>query len=160
MTPRQPAFRASRIQRVGNSRGLVLPRRILSPLGWKPGDAVFLSTDGRRLTVSRDPGGPPGDFLEAVRDLLGAEVRRVRLLGSYGTPRYRPGESDIDLFIELRRDDPAVRRRIHRAAVDVGLRHGVSLDLTLLTTAEVKRSTRLEVPFLREVRRGTPLHGA
>ncbi|MEM3087454.1 MAG: AbrB/MazE/SpoVT family DNA-binding domain-containing protein [Halobacteria archaeon] len=153
-------LQASRVQRVGNSRGIILPRKVLSHLGWREGDPVFLSTDGRRLAVSRDPGGPIGDFLDAIRDILGTEVRQVRLLGSYGTPRYRPGESDIDLYIETRSDTPGIRNRLHRAAVDAGLKHGVSFDLTLLTAPQARRSERLGVPYLREVRRGTLLYGA
>jgi predicted nucleotidyltransferase len=97
------------------------------------------------------------DFLNAVREILGDDLRAVRLFGSRARGEGTP-DSDLDLALIVTPDGRARRHAVYDLAFDVGLRHGVQLAPTLMTEATLDMLRSRERMLAHELDRdGIPL---
>lgn len=147
------------VRRVGNSLGVLLPRRAVREAGLREGAPLFLRVRGGDVVLTprvRDP------VLSALRSallpLFGKKILSLYLYGSYLSPRYKEGKSDVDLFLLLR----DLRTETLRAVV----RRLESVEEALAQEGREVRFSPLwvtpgEIPrlaILPEVLRGFPLY--
>lgn len=97
------------------------------------------------------------DFLDGTREILGEDLRAVRLFGSRARGEGTP-DSDLDLALIVTPDGRARRYAVYDLAFDVGLRHGVQLAPTLITEATLELLRSRERRLARELDQdGIPL---
>lgn len=139
--------------RIGNSLCLRLPRKVLASLGLREGSGLFLRVEGDRLVLSRAPEHPKVQaFMEAIRPMLGKGVVLAYVFGSFTTPKFREGRSDIDLYVVVRDDETLFR--VLRASSRVDMRvNGPPLGPVCIRLESVKW-----IWFEDEVAGGVPLY--
>lgn len=147
------------VRRVGNSLGVLLPREAAERVGIGPGSRLFLRTrKGEILLTERVEDPVVSALRRSLKPLLGKKVLSLYLYGSYLSPRYREGKSDVDLFLLLR----DLREETLRAVVR-------RLESAEETLAEQGREVRLsplwatlgelpKIAILPEILRGVPLY--
>lgn len=146
------------LRRIGNSRGVLLPRPALRQLSLAEGDRLFVDVSGDRLVLSPAPPYPPlREWVEAMRPLFGERIRLAVLFGSLARGGFDPEESDIDIFVVGR--GKRLEEEVTSREYPIGLKHGVVFSSLVYTPEEVRAMARLGDPFLREVSRGVPLYG-
>jgi predicted nucleotidyltransferase len=89
-------------------------------------------------------------FLQAVRRAVGSEVLEIRLFGSKAQGTDRP-ESDIDVFVVVRRRTPALVDRIIDLAFDANLAHDVYISPRIVGESVLCDPLWSASPFLRDV---------
>ena len=73
-----------KLQRIGNSTGLVLPRDVLQAADLKAGDEVLLAVFGRRIVLQPAVrGARAGEVREAYEAVLRDHGEAFRLLADY-----------------------------------------------------------------------------
>jgi predicted nucleotidyltransferase len=88
------------------------------------------------------------DFLNAVRGSLGSEVVDVQLFGSKARGDATP-ESDVDVLVVVRRDEPRLIDALYDLLLDACLDH----DLKVFSEAEYERLNHPRTPFMQNVAR-------
>lgn len=147
------------VRRVGNSLGLLLPREAAERAGVRPGSRLFLrARKGEILLTERVEDPVVSALRRSLKPLLGKEVLSLHLYGSYLSPRYREGRSDVDLFLVLRdlREGTlrAVVRRLESAEEALaGQGREVRFSSLWATMDELPN-----IAILPEILRGVPLY--
>ena len=79
-----------KLQRIGNSTGLVLPRDVLRAADLKAGDDVLLAVFGRRIVMQPAArGAAAADVRAAYETVLREHGDAFHLLAEYDTPTRR-----------------------------------------------------------------------
>ncbi|TEU21900.1 MAG: nucleotidyltransferase domain-containing protein [Anaerolineales bacterium] len=92
------------------------------------------------------------DFLNAVRGSLGSEVVDVQLFGSKARGDATP-ESDVDVLVVLRQDEPKLIDALYDLLLDVCLSHNVYISLKVFSETEYERLNHPRTPFMQSVAR-------
>ena len=90
------------------------------------------------------------DFCDAVRDSLGSEVIDIQLFGSKARGDATP-ESDVDVLVVVRRDEPKLIDALYDLLLDVCLDHDVYISLKIFSEAEYERLNHPRTPFMQNV---------
>lgn len=111
----------------------------------------------RRPTLSPAEDAAIREFMRAVRDLLGGDLREARLFGSRA--RGEGNEySDLDIALIVA---PGVRRRRHAIydlAYDIGFAHGVELAPLVIDAPQFQELKDRELLIARTIEsEGVPL---
>lgn len=89
-------------------------------------------------------------FAKEVRQLAGANIEKIILIGSYARGEQTP-ESDIDVVVLLRGTSEHLRDMIYDYLVDFMLEHDVDISLKLIDRATYQEWRKLSEPFIRSV---------
>lgn len=92
------------------------------------------------------------DFVDAVRDSLGSEVVDVQLFGSKARGDATP-ESDVDVLVVVRRDEPKLIDALYDLLLDACPSHNVYISLKVFSEAEYERLNHPRTPFMQNVAR-------
>ena len=90
------------------------------------------------------------DFCDAVRGSLGSEVVDVQLFGSKARGDATP-ESDVDVLVVVRRDEPKLIDALYDLLLDACLSHNVYISLKVFSEAEYERLNHPRTPFMQNV---------
>ena len=90
------------------------------------------------------------DFVNAVRGSLGSEVVDVQLFGSKARGDATP-ESDVDVLVVVRRDEPKLIDALYDLLLDACLSHNVYISLKVFSEAEYERLNHPRTPFMQNV---------
>jgi len=94
----------TKVRRVGTSLGVLLPREACDSAGLREGDRLFVGLQEGDVVLARQPQDPGfQEFVDLLRPRFGKEVLKAYLFGSYAMGRFRPGRSDIDIYILARK---------------------------------------------------------
>lgn len=146
-----PTSRETVLRPVGTSLGAIIPIQAVRESGIRPGERLHVRAGPGSVTLTRRLDDPAAkEALRLLKPFLGKSVRAVVLFGSYLTRRYRPGRSDIDLFIVVRKRTFELEKRIHRAF----MRSPLPFSLAINGTSELGL-----ISIMDEVRRGYVLYG-
>jgi predicted nucleotidyltransferase len=91
-------------------------------------------------------------FLDAVRDSLGNEIVDVQLFGSKARGEATP-ESDVDLLVVVRQDEPRLIGALYDRLLDVCLSHDVYISLKVFSQAEYEQLNHPRTPFMQNIAR-------
>jgi predicted nucleotidyltransferase len=91
------------------------------------------------------------DF-DAVRDSLGSEVVDVQLFGSKARGDATP-ESDVDVLVVVRRDEPRLIDALYDLLLNACLSHSVYISLKIFSEAEYERLNHPRTPFMQNIAR-------
>jgi predicted nucleotidyltransferase len=91
------------------------------------------------------------DF-DAVRDSLGSEVLDVQLFSSKAREDATP-ESDVDVLVVVRRDEPRLIDALYDLLLNACLSHNVSISLKVFSEAEYERLNHPRTPFMQNIAR-------
>lgn len=111
-----PTSQETVLRPVGTSLGAIIPIQAVREAGIRPGERLHVRAGPGTVTLTRSLSDPAAQ--EAMRLLgpfLGGRIKAVALFGSYLTRRYKPGRSDIDLFVVVGKRTFELEKRIHRA---------------------------------------------
>ncbi|MBI4362260.1 MAG: nucleotidyltransferase domain-containing protein [Euryarchaeota archaeon] len=116
----------TKVRRVGTSLGVLLPGDLCRRLELQEGDVLFAGAREGDVLLSRAPREPElEEFMRLIRPMLGRDILKVYLFGSYVTGRFRPGKSDLDLYILAKRGRaPRVQERVLKAVFQITLAGG------------------------------------
>jgi predicted nucleotidyltransferase len=92
------------------------------------------------------------DFVNAVQSSLGSEVVDVQLFGSKARGDATP-ESDVDVLVVVRRDEPKLIDALYDLLLDACLVHNVYISLKVFSEAEYERLNHPRTPFMQSVAR-------
>jgi len=92
------------------------------------------------------------DFLNAVQGSLESEVVDVQLFGSKARGDATP-ESDVDVLVVVRRDEPKLIDALYDLLLDACLSHNVYISLKVFSEAEYERLNHPRTPFMQNVAR-------
>ena len=92
------------------------------------------------------------DFIDAVRGSLGGEIVDVQLFGSKAREDATP-ESDVDVLVVVRRDEPKLIDALYDLLLDACLGHNVYISLKVFSEAEYERLNHPRTPFMQNVAR-------
>jgi predicted nucleotidyltransferase len=92
------------------------------------------------------------DFVEAVRGSLGSEIIDVQLFGSKARGDATP-ESDVDVLVVVRRDEPRLIDALYDLLLDACLSHNVYISLKVFSEVEYERLNHPRTPFMQNVAR-------
>ena len=90
------------------------------------------------------------DFVNAVRGSLGSEVVDVQLFGSKARGDATP-DSDVDVLVVVRRDEPKLIDALYDLLLDACLSHNVYISLKVFSEAEYERLNHPRTPFMQNV---------
>lgn len=147
------------VRRVGNSLGVLLPRATLDRLGLREGDRLFLHVrEGEAILTPRVEDPVLSALQAALKPLFGKTVLSLYLYGSYLSPRYKEGRSDVDLFLLLRdlRTETlrAVVRKLEAAEEELA---GEGRDVRF-SPLWARREELPKIAILSDILRGVPLY--
>jgi len=91
-------------------------------------------------------------FAETLRAALGDDLVEIRVFGSQVTGR-ATDESDVDLFVLVRKRTWAVESTVSDAAFEAGLESDLFLAPTIYGQDELARPALRNSPFVRNVYR-------
>ncbi|MFQ6059122.1 MAG: HEPN domain-containing protein [Anaerolineae bacterium] len=91
------------------------------------------------------------EYLERLREKYADQVARVVLFGSKARGD-GDEESDIDLFVVLRTDDPELKDEIWQMSYEIGLKRGVTFGDLVVGRSYYNRMRRIEEPVFRNIR--------
>lgn len=117
----------TKVRRVGTSLGVLLPREACESAGLREGDRLFVGVqEGGDVVLAREPQDPGfQEFVDLLRPRFGKEVLKAYIFGSYAMGRFRPGRSDIDIYILARKDcAKGLQEWALRAAFDIERKGG------------------------------------
>lgn len=146
----------TKVRRVGSSLGVLLPGEVCRAGGLGEGDRLFVGLRDGDLVLSRGPMEPGlAGFLRRVRPMFGKDVLKCYLFGSYAMGGFRPGKSDIDIYILAKRGRgrkvwDAVRRIAFNIEMSTG---GAPLGPVVVDEADFDEGW-----FDYEVRPGIPVY--
>jgi predicted nucleotidyltransferase len=92
------------------------------------------------------------DFVDAVRGSLGSEIIDVQLFGSKARGDAKP-ESDVDVLVVVRRDEPELIDALYDLLLDACLSYNVYISLKVFSEAEYERLNHPRTPFMQNVAR-------
>jgi predicted nucleotidyltransferase len=92
------------------------------------------------------------DFRDAVQGSLGSEVVDMQLFGSKARGDATP-ESDVDVLVVVRRDEPKLIDALYDLLLDACLDHDVYISLKVFSEAEYERLNHPRTPFMQSVAR-------
>lgn len=147
----------TKVRRVGTSLGVILPRETCESAGLREGDRLFIGVqEGGDLLLAREPLNPELQaFVALLRPRFGKEVLKAYIFGSYAMGGFRPGRSDIDIYILARRGTAReLQQWALQAAFDIERKGGRSI----LSPVVVDEQEFDEGWFDYEVRPGIPLY--
>lgn len=94
----------TQVRRVGTSLGVLLPRAACEAAELREGDRLFIGVREDGVLLARKPQDPGlREFVRRIRPHFGKEIRKAYLFGSYAMGGFRPGRSDIDIYILARK---------------------------------------------------------
>ncbi len=147
-----PTSQETTLRPVGTSLGAIIPTRAVKESGIRPGERLHVRAGPGTLTLARNLSDPAArEAMRALKPFLGRQVKAVVLFGSYLTRRYRPGRSDIDLFIVVEKRTFELQKRISWA---------LGRSRLPFSPAVVAKSELGLVSIMAEVQRGYPIYGA
>jgi len=91
------------------------------------------------------------EYLERLREKYADQVARVVLFGSKARGD-GDEESDIDLFVVLRTDDPELKDEIWQMSYEIELKRGVAFGDLVVGRSDYARMRRIEEPVFRNIR--------
>lgn len=91
------------------------------------------------------------EYLERLRAKYADQVARVVLFGSKARGD-GDQESDIDLFVVLKSDNPALKGQLWQMSYEVALKRGVSFGDLVVSHSEYTRMRHIEEPVFRNIR--------
>lgn len=91
-------------------------------------------------------------YVERVSSLFGGDVVSIILYGSQARGDAGP-ESDIDVLVVLRRDQPVLRQALMDVAWQVQFEHGVIISDIIRTVEQLERMPVKRFPFYQSVQR-------
>jgi len=91
------------------------------------------------------------EYLERLRAKYADQVARVVLFGSKARGD-GDQESDIDLFVVLKTDDPSLKEQIWRMSYEVALERGVTFGDFIVGRSRYARMRDIEEPVFRNIR--------
>ena len=92
------------------------------------------------------------DFVNAVQSSLRSEIVDVQLFGSKARGDATP-ESDVDVLVVVRRDEPRLIDALYDLLLDACLSHNVYISLKVFSEAEYERLNHPRTPFMQSVAR-------
>lgn len=92
-------------------------------------------------------------FVNAIRPMFGKEIALAYIFGSFGTPQFRPGKSDIDVYMAVRSRVRAVEEKIYNIAADLDLKGPPPINPVIVEVGKMDRGW-----FDYEVASGIPLY--
>lgn len=92
------------------------------------------------------------EFRNRVADVLGSNLVSIKLFGSKARGEGRK-DSDVDVFITVKKRSPVLEDQIYDIAFDVDIRYGVYISPRLVSVAVLRHPVWRVTPFLRNVAR-------
>ena len=89
-------------------------------------------------------------FSRRVRKLLGKQLVDIKLYGSKAREQYRKN-SDIDIFVLLRKKSYAKSSKISKASVDVFDKYDILLSTVVFDLFEEKINKQLRSPYFESI---------
>jgi predicted nucleotidyltransferase len=104
----------------------------------------------RRIKLKSKDAAALEEFLLGLRSALGKNLLEAKLFGSKATGKDQP-DSDIDVFVVVKKNGVEVEDRVLDIAFDVNLKHDVYISPRVVARSILSDPVWSITPFLRAV---------